>query len=408
VWIGDKLQKVPKGEGLDKTVRNIRASLITAFILTGLIALAVVIVAWNSGSDAYLSVAASTIGSLPYAAEAFVLSIFLLFFGVVLVGIDGRARAITRMLHQTKATNLDRKVLYRALVLFYIILISASLWLGTPSNLLAFIAAMSSFLFALSGFAFVYLNRKMPIGARAGLVWSAVALVGSSSILIIALLKEEMMISFIVPMLVIIGVVFLLLYLLLKMGVLPWMVRNVHRWKGAVVCLLLFSVVSILGTAGGIEYNGVIINFRDLGPMMAGLLGGPGVGGLVGLVGGIYRYGFGGWSALSCFVATISAGVVAGLFSLYWRGRLSYLKLSFVALLVEVMHLFLFLPLLSTGHPWSDVSTVITTTAVPMTIANMLGLIAFKYVLDLGRLRPRPSASAAYPKDEERRPEMER
>ena len=329
------------------------------------------------------------------------------FFGVVLVGIDGRARAITRMLHQTKTTSMDRKVLYRVLVLFYVILISASLWLGTPSNLLAFISAVSSFLFALCGFAFVYINWKMPTEARAGKVWSAVALVGSASILLIALLREETMLSFIVPMLVMVGAVSLLLYLLLRAGVLPWMVRNVHRWKGAVVCLLLFSAISILGTVGGVEYNGVIINFRDFGPMMAGLLGGPITGGLVGLVGGIFRYGLGGWSALACFVATLSSGIVAGLLSLYWNGKISYLKVSFVALLVEVMHLFLYLPLLSMDQPWSDVVTVIISTAVPMTIANMLGMIAFKYVLDLGRLRPRPSAAAVDLKDVETQSETE-
>ncbi len=407
VWIGDKLQKAPQTEGLDKMVRNIRASLATAFTLTGLIALAIVIVAWNSGSDGYLSVQATALGSLPYAAPAFVLSIFLLFFGVMLVGIDGRARAITRMLHQTKTTSLDRKILYRALVLFYVILISASLWLGTPSNLLGFISAVSSALFALSGFTLIYLNWKMPAQARAGLVWSAVALVGSSLILIIALLKEETMLAFGVPILIRVGAVSLLLYLLLRLGVLPWMVRNVHRWKGAAACLLLFSAISILGTTGGIEYDGVIINYRDLGPMMAGLLGGPVIGGLVGLVGGSYRYGLGGWSAVPCFVATVSGGIVAGLLSWYWKGRISYLKVSFVAILVEVMHLFLYLPLLSMDYPWSDVVTVMTSTAVPMTITNMLGLIAFKYVLGLRSVRPQPSVAAVGSKDGEGQREME-
>lgn len=407
VWIGDKLQKAPKVEGLDKMVRNIRASLAAAFTLTGLIALAIVIVAWNSGSDGYLSVQANALGSLPYAAPAFVLSIFLLFFGVMLVGIDGRARAITRMLHQTKTTRLDKKTLYRALVLFYVTLISASLWLGTPSNVLGFISGVSTALFALSGFTLVYLNWKMPIQARAGLVWSAVALVGSSLILAIALLKEQTMLNFGVPMLVRVGAVSLLLYLLVRAGVLSWMVRNVHRWKGAAACLLLFSAISILGTTGGIEYEGVIINYRDLGAMMAGILGGPVIGGLVGLVGGSFRYGLGGWSAVPCFIATVSGGIVAGLLSWYWKGRISYLKVFFVAILVEAMHLFLYLPLLSMDQPWSEVVSVMASTAVPMTVTNILGLIAFKYVLDLRSVRPQPGVVDVGPKDGGAKPETE-
>ena len=37
------------------------------------------------------------------------------------------------------------------------------------------------------------------------------------------------------------------------------------------VAVLIFSMVSIFGTEAGIEFAGLVINFRDLGAMMAGL-----------------------------------------------------------------------------------------------------------------------------------------
>lgn len=45
---------------------------------------------------------------------------------------------------------------------------------------------------------------------------------------------------------------------------------------------------------------------------MGGLLGGPVVGGLVGLTGGLHRYSMGGMTALSCMISTIVEGLLGG------------------------------------------------------------------------------------------------
>ena len=56
---------------------------------------------------------------------------------------------------------------------------------------------------------------------------------------------------------------------------------------------------------------------------MGGLLGGPVVGGLVGLTGGLHRYSMGGMTALSCMISTIVEGLLGGSVHSYMikRGR---------------------------------------------------------------------------------------
>jgi len=248
-------------------------------------------------------------------------------------------------------------------------------------------------MFALAGFSLVYLNTKLAPPYRAGRVWTAVALIGSSVFLTIALVRERTFLEFGVPMLLRLAVVVFVLMLMVRYGCLSWAVRNSHRLRGALLMVIIFGAISVFGTVGGVEYGGVVINFRDLGPIMAGILGGPVVGALVGLVGGAYRYGMGGWTALACFVATVSAGLVSGLLSRYWRGSLSYLKLGFLGLLVEGMHLFLYFPLLTLGYPFSEVLDTLRNVAVPMIVTNLVGLMIFYYCLDRWGMEARSSDS---------------
>jgi len=84
---------------------------------------------------------------------------------------------------------------------------------------------------------------------------------------------------------------------------------------------LIFGLLSIFGTISGVETFGVLANFRDLGPAIAGLLAGPVAGGIAGLIGGAHRYLLGGVTGAPCSVATILAGLICGGFYLWKRGR---------------------------------------------------------------------------------------
>ena len=86
-------------------------------------------------------------------------------------------------------------------------------------------------------------------------------------------------------------------------------VRLPHKF----LCYIVFSIFCIMGTWFGLHIDDSIANTRAIGAVMGGLLGGPVVGGLVGLTGGLHRYSMGGMTALSCMISTIVEGLLGGL-----------------------------------------------------------------------------------------------
>ena len=135
--------------------------------------------------------------------------------------------------------------------------------------------------------------------------------------------------------------------------------------------------------------------FRDLGAMIAGVLGGPVVGFFAALIGGVYRLTVGGVTAVPCFLATLAAGVLAGIAIRIWKGKLTMRRGATLAAVVELLHLLLIFPIyaLVTGvMGLSMIQDVILTTTLPMTIVNAAGMIIFahfaqKYPLLQGGLK---------------------
>jgi LytS/YehU family sensor histidine kinase len=247
------------------------------------------------------------------------------------------------------------------------------------------VSAVSAAMFALAGFVIIYVDMQLPKHARGGKVWTVVAGIGSAFFLTLALLEESFLLNFGLPLALRMMAVGLALYVMHRFGMLSWLLNNARNFKGMTTVIAVFSVICVFGTVAGIEYQGLVINFRDLGAMMAGLLGGPFAGLAVGLIGGAYRYGLGGWTATACFAATVSAGFMSGLLSWYWKGRIDYRKAVFTGVLAESMHLFFFLPLLQQGGTTELVLETIRELFLPMTVVNVLGLIILVYIMESDR-----------------------
>ncbi len=81
----------------------------------------------------------------------------------------------------------------------------------------------------------------------------------------------------------------------------------------------------------------------------------------------------GGFTNISCGVATIAAGLICGLVYKFVRGRLiKFYWGAGLAILVEILHGLLTLLI---ARPFSDALEVIKTAIPPMMIANGLGVI---------------------------------
>ncbi|MDD1669989.1 MAG: stage II sporulation protein E, partial [Methanomicrobiales archaeon] len=135
------------------------------------------------------------------------------------------------------------------------------------------------------------------------------------------------------------------------------------RW-GLLILTIVFGLLSVYGTAAGITINGVVINVRDLGPMMAGLTCGPLAGLGAGLIGAGYRWTLGGFTVVPCCIATILAGILGGLIFLLSGRRFAGTRMAVAfAIGMETLHMLLTLAI---ARPFSEAVQVVSQVAIPM------------------------------------------
>ncbi len=145
--------------------------------------------------------------------------------------------------------------------------------------------------------------------------------------------------------------------------------------KNRSILIVVFGAFSVYGTYSGVYAHDAIVNIRDLGPMMAGLIGGPLVGLGAGLIGGIHRYFLGGFTGLPCSLATMLAGLLGGVIFSVKKSRLASLNEAVVfAVGMESFHMLLVLLL---ARPYSDAIKAVQETVLPMIMANALGIVIF-------------------------------
>jgi sigma-B regulation protein RsbU (phosphoserine phosphatase) len=150
--------------------------------------------------------------------------------------------------------------------------------------------------------------------------------------------------------------------------------------KSQIILILVFGALSIYGTLSGIEFFSAIVNVRDLGPMLAGLLGGPVVGVGAGLIGAAYRMSLGGFTVYSCSLATVLAGLFGGIIWLACGRRFAGITISVLfAILMEGFHMLLTLVI---ARPFDQAVTVVSTVALPMILANAAGMFVFAFIFE--------------------------
>ncbi|MCI6737854.1 MAG: histidine kinase, partial [Intestinibacter sp.] len=86
--------------------------------------------------------------------------------------------------------------------------------------------------------------------------------------------------------------------------------------KDLFVISAVFTLLSIIGTYNGIVYKGSILNTRIITIVSGGILFGPFVSIPAGIISGLHRFLMHSQSmtAVPCFISSISAGILSGLF----------------------------------------------------------------------------------------------
>ena len=177
----------------------------------------------------------------------------------------------------------------------------------------------------------------------------------------------------------------------------PW-----YSVRGKLRLYLVFTAITILGNYLGtpVLRGGALLNARAVGSTLAGLLGGPILGFLVGVSAGLHRMTLGGTAAFSGAVATTLEGVCAGLVHIALQDRPRLLLTKRVAFLTvlpgEIVHMGIVLLL---ARPFADAVAIVKIIALPMILLNPLGAALLMAVLmhrqrDLDRVAAASSASA--------------
>jgi sigma-B regulation protein RsbU (phosphoserine phosphatase) len=167
--------------------------------------------------------------------------------------------------------------------------------------------------------------------------------------------------------------IFVFIEIVSKLDIIKRTIFKRQTFKDTVAFVALFGLFSVFGTYIGTTQDlGVITNIRDLAPIVAGLLGGPVVGLSVGLIGGIHRFLLGGVTAVPCALATILAGLIAGLIFKANKGKLiGIIPAILLGLGVETLHGILALVLV---QPYSVALDIVLTNIPQMAIAVSLGV----------------------------------
>ena len=100
------------------------------------------------------------------------------------------------------------------------------------------------------------------------------------------------------------------------------------RWGRRLFIGIIFGMTAVLSTHFGVDYGDMVLNVRDLGPMIAGLFFDPAAGIIAGLIGGIERYiagtyfGIGSFTRVACSISTCFAGIFAAFMASVWKSEL--------------------------------------------------------------------------------------
>lgn len=144
------------------------------------------------------------------------------------------------------------------------------------------------------------------------------------------------------------------------------------KWRRILMAGVLGGAFGIYGNLSGISFQGAVISVRDIGPMLAGLLGGPAAGLLGGAIAGLHRLSMGGITAKACVVATCTIGTLCGLLTVRHK---DLLRSPWLALALgggmECIHLGIVLLMV---RPFETAWSIVSQIALPFILVNALGL----------------------------------
>jgi len=154
--------------------------------------------------------------------------------------------------------------------------------------------------------------------------------------------------------------------------------------KDRVGFILFFSTLSILGTYTAISLHPyALANTRPIGAFMAGYVGGPVIGLIVGAIAGSHRFLLGGYTAFACALSTIVEGLMGAVARKYSKdGDFSILSGFVGTAIAEMLQMII---ILTFARPLEYSVPLVASIGLPMILINSLGVAVFIMIIKNAR-----------------------
>lgn len=171
-----------------------------------------------------------------------------------------------------------------------------------------------------------------------------------------------------------ISIFVLMAFVAARSGLLVRILARAQRWGERLTLVGMTGLLGIVGTYWGVPVEGALANTRVVGPMLAGLMGGPVAGLAAGLLAGLHRLTLGGFTGVACGVSTTCEGLLAGMVHhhLKRRNREITAPVAFAATAAAEMLQMLIILLLA--RPFTDALHLVERIALPMILVNATGV----------------------------------
>ena len=152
--------------------------------------------------------------------------------------------------------------------------------------------------------------------------------------------------------------------------------KKIYNKKDIILLSIFFSFLSVIGTYTGIEYKGAIVNTRNIGVAVAGIIAGPQVGIITGIVAGFHRFfvDIHSPTTVACSIASIVGGFVTSGFYQKTNEKNCYIYGFFSGFIIENISMFLILVTGYYFYSFEVAKDIVKTIYLPMILANALGV----------------------------------
>ena len=149
--------------------------------------------------------------------------------------------------------------------------------------------------------------------------------------------------------------------------------KDKFKQRDLIMLSIIFGTFGILGTYTGTNINGAIANTRIIGVMAGGILCGPYVGILAGIIAGSHRLlvDIGGITSVPCTITTIISGIVASIIYKKSNDNNKWVYGLIGGLIIEILEMLLILVM---ARPFHSALSIVKSIYFPMSFTNAIGI----------------------------------